>query len=44
MNLYVYVEDTFWIEGSKLEYGIIEKCNIDSDLWSKIWRLVTSKR
>jgi len=34
----------FSIEGSKLEYGIIEKCNIDSDLRSKIWRLVTSKR
>jgi len=32
------------IEGIKLEYGIIEKCNIDSDLTSKIWRLVTSKK
>ncbi len=32
------------LEGIKLEYEIIEKCNIDSDLRSKIWRLVTSKK
>ena len=32
------------IEGIKLEYEIIEKCNIDSDLRSKIWRLVTLKK
>ena len=32
------------IEGIKLEYEIIKKCNIASDLRSKIWRLVTSKK
>jgi len=29
------------IEGSKLEYGNIENCKFDSDLRSKIGRLVT---
>jgi hypothetical protein len=32
------------IEGSNIEYGKIEKCNIDSDLTSKIWRLLMSKK
>jgi len=32
------------IEGGNIKYGNIEKCNIDSDLRSKIWRLVTLKR
>jgi len=40
----VDILETFWIEGSNIEYGNIEKCNIDSDLTSKIWRLVTSKK
>ncbi len=32
------------IEGIKLEYGIIENCKIDTNLMSKIWRRVTSKK
>ena len=32
------------IEGSNIEYGNIEKCNLDTNLTSKIWRLVTSKK
>ena len=32
------------IEGSNIEYGDIEKCNIDTKITSKIWRLVTSKK
>jgi len=32
------------IEGSNIEYGNIEKCNIDSDLRSKNLRLVISKK
>jgi len=32
------------IEGIKLEYGIIENCKIDTNLTSKIWRRVTSKK
>ncbi len=32
------------IEGSNIEYGNIEKCNVDTNLTSKIWRLVTSKK
>jgi len=32
------------IEGSNIEYGNIEKCYIDTNLTSKIWRLVTSKK
>jgi len=32
------------IEGSNIEYGKIENCNIDTNLTSKIWRLVTSKK
>ena len=35
---------TFLIEGSNIEYGNIEKCNVDTNLTSKIWRLVTSKK
>ena len=34
----------FLVEGGNIEYGNIEKGNIDSDLRSKIWRLVTSKQ
>jgi len=33
-----------WIEGINIEYGNIEKCNIDMTLTSKILRRVTSKR
>jgi len=32
------------IEGVNIEYGNIKNCKFDSDLRSKIWRLVTSKR
>ena len=32
------------IEDSNIEYGNIEKCNVDTNLTSKIWRLVTSKK
>jgi len=32
------------VEGGNIKYGNIEKCNIDSDLRSKIWRRVTSKK
>jgi len=32
------------IEGSNIEYGDIEKCNINTNLTSKIWRLVMSKK
>jgi len=32
------------IEGIKLEYGIIENSKIDTNLTSKIWRRVTSKK
>jgi len=32
------------IEGSNIEYGNIEKCNVDTNLMSKIWRLVMSKK
>jgi hypothetical protein len=32
------------IEGSNIEYGDIEKCNIDTKITSKICRLVTSKK
>jgi len=38
----------FWnkktIEEGNIEYGNIENCNIDTNLTSKIWRLVTSKK
>jgi len=34
----------FMIEGGNIEYGNIKKCNIDTILTSRIWRLVTSKR
>jgi len=37
-------EDVCLIEGNNIEYGNIEKCNIDTILTSKILRLVTSKR
>jgi len=33
-----------WIEGSNIEYGKIENCKIDTNLTSKIWRRVTSKK
>ena len=32
------------IEGSNIEYGNIEKCNVDTNLTLKICRLVTSKK
>jgi len=32
------------IEGVNIEYGKIENCNIDTNLTSKIWRRVTSKK
>ncbi len=32
------------VEGGNIEYGNIEKCNIDTKITSKIWRLVTSKK
>jgi hypothetical protein len=41
LKILLYIKS---IEGGNIEYGNIEKCNIDSDLRSKIWRLVTSKR
>ncbi len=34
----------FLIEEGNIEYGNIENCNIDTNLTSKIWRLVTSKK
>ena len=36
--------ETFLIEGSNIEYGKIENCKIDTNLTSKIWRRVTSKK
>ncbi len=32
------------IEVGNIEYGNIENCNIDTNLTSKIWRLVTLKK
>ena len=32
------------IEEGNIEYGKIKNCNIDTNLTSKIWRLVTSKK
>ncbi len=37
-------KDVMTIEGSNIEYGNIEKCNVNTNLTSKIWRLVTSKK
>jgi len=38
------LQDFFSIEGSNIEYVKIENCKIDTNLTSKIWRLVTSKK
>ena len=37
-------KELFWIEGSNIEYGKIENCKIDTNLTSKIWRRVISKK
>jgi len=38
------VPEKLKIEGSNIECGDIEKCNINTKITSKIWRLVTSKK
>jgi len=49
-NLTIFMMSSFpqrheiLIEGVNIEYGNIEKCNIDTKLTSKISRRVTSKR
>jgi len=41
---FMLTDDLYSIEGSNIEYGDIEKCNIDTKITSKIWRLVTLKK
>jgi len=42
--VYLSMQQILKIEGSNIEYGDIEKCNVNTNLTSKIWRLVTSKK